>query len=83
MGKGRERERCDSCLICTGAQEETELYRVGKHFICGWCLKRLQERGRIEVDTQGQGGRKYIRGKETALYLHPDGSIARESVFRA
>ena len=80
MGKGRERERCDSCLICTGAQEETELYRVGKHFICGWCLKRLQAAGRVEIETKGQDGRKRMLKKETALYLHPDGKVSRELV---
>jgi len=69
--------QCKTCRICTGAEFiEKLLYPVGEYKICGWCNNHLRNEGRLEV-----GYEKGIWGKETALYLHPNGTLEREKVI--
>ena len=72
------KDECDTCHICIGEGFiETYPNRVGSKKICGWCLDKLREQGRIEV-----GGRsRDLIEEQTTLYLHPDGNISRELVL--
>ncbi len=62
---------CSACGAVIGPNYiEQTLYPVGEFGLCGWCYKKMLERGRIEllerVETRG------------VTYLYPDGTTVNE-----
>ena len=66
--------KCDGCQIVIGIGHiEAYPYQVGDYEICGWCLRELQRRGRLQVGD---------RSGKVALYLHPDGKVFKEQIVK-
>ena len=71
MGRYKDFEVCQACLICVGPEcvYEKVLHRVGRYKLCGSCLQRMNEKGYIDLDSFRR------LGEFTRLY--PDGAAQR------
>jgi len=66
--------QCDSCGIQIGPDYmETWAYQVDKYSICGWCYRKLQNEGHIELDGRHSAG----SNNAICKLLYPDGSVKR------
>jgi len=61
----REGTECMGCGIVVGeGYIETQLYRVGRCEICGWCYCQLNKRGYL-----------WVQPYNDKLWLYPDGQV--------
>lgn len=64
-------EFCDCCHIGIGNRHEVASYSspVGDYKLCDWCLRKLRERGCLEIHKLEK------RSREVIVYLLPDGQV--------